>query len=55
VRHMLADERLRANARRIQGIYAKLDGPGSAAEAIMRCAGVASLQPTAASVRALHS
>jgi UDP:flavonoid glycosyltransferase YjiC (YdhE family) len=36
VRQMLADEDVRRNARRVQAIYAALDGPGSAADAIMR-------------------
>jgi UDP:flavonoid glycosyltransferase YjiC (YdhE family) len=48
VRQMLADESFRVNARRIQAIYAKLDGPGSAAEAIMRYSGIAAVQPLAA-------
>ena len=53
VRHMLADERYRIHARRIQGIYARLDGPGSAAEAIMRYSGVGCVPPTAAGATAL--
>jgi UDP:flavonoid glycosyltransferase YjiC (YdhE family) len=48
VQRILADERFRNNARRIQAIYAKLDGPGSAAEAIMRYAGVDGVQRRAA-------
>jgi UDP:flavonoid glycosyltransferase YjiC (YdhE family) len=50
VQRMLADESFRKNARRIQAIYAHLDGPGSAAEAIMRYAGVEGVQRRAAGV-----
>ena len=50
VRQMLADESFRDNARRIQAIYAQLDGPGSAAEAIMRSCGISPLQPLAARI-----
>jgi UDP:flavonoid glycosyltransferase YjiC (YdhE family) len=40
---MLADSSFRESARRIQAIYAKLDGPDSSAQAIMRYSGVDSL------------
>ena len=36
VRELLADGRYRDNARRLQTAYAAVDGPGAAADAILR-------------------
>lgn len=44
VQQMLRESSFRDNARRIQAIYAQLDGPGSAAEAIMRYCGISGVR-----------